>query len=309
VRSKHRLATIGDLTLDIVVRSPSAMAVGSDVAAQISFRTGGSAANTARSFARLGGAAVFIGAVGDDRLGGRLTASLRSDGIVVHAVRVRGSSPRLVVSIGPGGERSFLTDRGVANRLSARAIRDAWLSRADALHLPFYSLIDAPLSDASLSAASRVRDRGGVVSVDLASSAPLVAMGRRLVLGVLDRVAPDVLFANAAEVAAVFGSGPAADRRLLEASPLVVVKLGVDGCRVLSRDAVGGPIEVATRRLAATDTTGAGDAFDAGFLFTLIAGGYVLGRRASAALLRRAALAGHRSAARLLTSARPELVL
>ncbi|MEO6349761.1 MAG: PfkB family carbohydrate kinase, partial [Candidatus Limnocylindrales bacterium] len=121
------------------MRSETGMAVGTDVAARISFRAGGSAANTARSFARLDGSAVFVGTAGDDRLGARLTASLRSDGVEVHAVTLTGSSPRLLVTIDSTGERSFLTDRGVANRLTARAIRASWLARVDAVHVPVYS--------------------------------------------------------------------------------------------------------------------------------------------------------------------------
>ena len=67
------------------------------------------------------------------------------------------------------------------------------------------------------------------------------------------------------------------------------------------------PVEVATQPLTAADTTGAGDAFDAGFLvgwFGAIAAG-----RALPATLRQAAVAGHRAAARQLSSPRTELGL
>ena len=101
--------------------------------------------------------------------------------------------------------------------------------------------------------------------------------------------------------------------QLLEFAPVVVIKEGAAGCRVLWRgdnQAEVLEIDVATRSIAATDTTGAGDAFDAGFLHALVAGGYIGGRRATPRrCLRRSALAGHRSASRLLTSPRPELAL
>ena len=68
-------------------------------------------------------------------------------------------------------------------------------------------------------------------------------------------------------------------------------------------------IEIATKPIAAPDTTGAGDAFAAGFLYSLLSGGFVRSGSVDAALLRRAALSGHRSAARLLTSRRREIAL
>jgi sugar/nucleoside kinase (ribokinase family) len=89
-------------------------------------------------------------------------------------------------------------------------------------------------------------------------------------------------------------------------APIVVVKQGPGGCRVLWR---GGQSVIATRPLAAPDTTGAGDAFDAGFLFALISSGYRTGSDVSGAMLRRAALAGHRVAAQVLNRPRPELVI
>ena len=91
-----------------------------------------------------------------------------------------------------------------------------------------------------------------------------------------------------------------------------MIKEGAAGCRVLWRGDNQGEvleIDVATRSIAATDTTGAGDAFDAGFLHALVGGGYKSGGARTTALFRRSALAGHRSASRLLTSPRPELAL
>ena len=127
-------------------------------------------------------------------------------------------------------------------------------------------------SEAALSAGCGVHEAGGLVSVDLASRAPLIAAGADNGLRAVRAAAPDILFANADEVAALVGRRGA--RRLLEIAPIVVVKQGAAGCHVVWR-ATGGvatmgnvlEIAVATRPLAVTDTTGAGDAFDAGFLY------------------------------------------
>ena len=95
---------------------------------------------------------------------------------------------------------------------------------------------------------------------------------------------------------------------LLEFAASAVVKRGPKGATVLAR--VGDGVtrfEVATEHVAAADTTGAGDAFDAGFLvgwFAARAAGRVAAGGAPAA-----ALAGHRAAARQLSTPRAELPL
>jgi sugar/nucleoside kinase (ribokinase family) len=307
---RPRLVTIGDLTLDIVVRPEAAAEAGTDVPASIRFRAGGSAANTARAFAALGGRATFIGAVGDDRLAQPLAAALRADGVSVRLVRTHGRTARLVVSLAHDGERSFLTDRGVADSLGRRSINAAWLARADALHLPAYSLLTAPLADAALDAARRVRAHAGgaLVSVDLASRRPLLARGPAAARATIAAVGADVLFANRDEALALVGRpGLSA---LLDLAPIAVVKAGAAGCAVLWTGAAQEvlQIDIATRQVATADTTGAGDAFDAGFLFSLISTGRALGelRRLD---LRHAAYDGHKSAAAFIRGRRPELAL
>lgn len=299
--------------MDIVVGAQSAAVAGTDVPGTIRFRAGGSAANTARSFAALGGDASFIGAVGNDELGGRLIAALRAYGVTVHAVRVRGPSARLVALLSADGERSFITDRGVADALPGAAVKDSWISRIDALHVPAYSLIGGSLANASLDAIRKARDRGALISVDLASARPLLSRGRREAADLIRSAAPDILFGNAAETAALVGPGAAgkAVGKLLDFAPVAIVKEGAGGCRVLWVDERSGDVlesVVATKPISAADTTGAGDAFDAGFLHSLIASGYRPGAERDATVLRRAALAGHRAAARVLTAPRKELL-
>jgi sugar/nucleoside kinase (ribokinase family) len=306
---KLRLTCIGDLMLDVVVRAAADVETGTDTPGSVRFRLGGSAGNTCRIFAGLGGRADLVCAAGDDGLGKRLIAAHRAAGVKVHAVPTPGLTPRLLALVAPGGERTFVTERGVADSVTRAAIKPAWLARSDALHVPAYSLLAQPLAGASLRAIEMARAAGALVSVDLASRAPLVTAGADIVLETLRRASPDILFANLDEVRAVAGRGGAS--RLLTCAGLVVVKLGASGCHLVwhnaSRDSVV-QIEVATKPIRATDTTGAGDAFAAGFLYSLLVSDY--DRAApSAALLRRAALAAHRSAARLIASPRPEIAL
>jgi sugar/nucleoside kinase (ribokinase family) len=304
------LATVGDLLLDIVVASHERLERGTDVAGIVQFRQGGSAANVARAFSRLGGRATFIGCVGADVWGRRLTSSLRVDGVRVHTVTKAGPTGRLVAVVEHGGERSFITERAAADALTARDLRPGWLRGVGALHLPGYSIFNQPLGGAAAYAAELVHGRGGLLSVDLASRGPLLAAGRRSTWSRIAALAPHVILANSAEAAAL--AGRAGALRLLELAPVVVVKEGSEGCRILWREEGSDRTAqqvVATTPIAATDTTGAGDAFAAGFLKVLLASGGAAASPWGAAALRRAALAGHAAAAQLLRSPRVELVI
>jgi sugar/nucleoside kinase (ribokinase family) len=302
-----RVIVLGDLALDVVVAPVQPIEPGTDVPGRVSLRQGGSAANTARWFARLGARATLIAAVGRDALGRSLVQAMRSDGLTVRATRVAGRrTGRIGVVIGTRGERSFVADRGAADLLRPGDLRPGWFRRVELLHLPAYSLIGEPLSSASRRAIELTRDQIGLVSLDLASIGPLLASGRRAALALIHSVLPDILLATATEARATLGS----DRleALLDLAPIVAIKRGSQGATLLAgRPGSALRFEVATRQLAVTDTTGAGDAFDAGFLVSWLASRQ--NARSVAASLRRAAVAGHRAAARELVAPKVELNL
>ncbi len=236
---------------------------------------------------------------------GRSSPSLKGDGVTVRAARVTGArTGRIGVLLAPDGERSFVADRGAADQLRAGDLRPAWFAKAEAFHLPAYSLL-GPLAETGRRAIELARSGGALVSVDLASLGPLLDPGIREARALIGEARPDVLFATAAEADAFVGRDPTA---LLRYAPTAVVKRGGKGATVMALE--GEDVlrfEVATAHLSVRDTTGAGDAFDAGFLVAWVSA-RAEGRRPPAAL-QRAALAGHRAAARQLTAPRPELSL
>jgi sugar/nucleoside kinase (ribokinase family) len=307
--------------VDIVTAPGERPETGTDTPGTILFRAGGSASNTARAVVALGGQSALIAAVGGDRWGTRLASAVRGAGVTARIVPKPGTTARIVVLLSPGGERTFITQRGAADLLAPGDLRPAWFSSAAALHLPAYSLFAEPLASAGLRAVELARAVGAIVSVDLASRRPLLAHGRRPTWRRIDAVGPDVLFATGAEARALAGTGD--ETTLLQLAPVVVVKEGAGGARVLARaaanaEAADGPplrLTVATQPLHAADTTGAGDAFDAGFLLALLGslrdepGLLAAGASGQGAALRRAAVAGHAAAARLLKAPRPELPL
>jgi sugar/nucleoside kinase (ribokinase family) len=302
------VVVLGDLVVDVVIAPDRDLERGTDVTGRVMLRQGGSAASTARWLGRLGARASLVCAIGRDPAGRALVGALASDHVQVHAVRVAGArTGRIGVLVEPGGgQRSFVTERGAALRLRPEDVRPAWIEGADALHLPAYSLLDQPLGDAGLAAVRLAHAAGVLVSVDLSSSGPLLARGRQGALSLILGAAPDLLFATRDETRALVGGKH--EERLLDLAPIAVVKRGQKGATVFARDGHAMlRFEVATTPVKAADTTGAGDAFNAGFL----AGWLEARRRGSplAAALQRGAVLGNRTALRHLSTPPVELVL
>lgn len=302
-----RVLVLGDLMLDVVLASSRPVESGTDVPGRVEIRQGGSAANTARWLARLGARVQLVCAVGRDGAGRSLVNQLERDGVTVRATRVAGArTGRIGVLVSPGGERSFVADRRAADRLTPDDLKPEWFERVALVHLPAYSLLGEPLGRAGARSLELGRTNGALTSIDLASIGPLLAGGRRAARDLIAAARPDVLFATEPEAEALLGRY-AADG-LLEYARIAVIKRGNRGARVVAREpGVEEPLrfDVATPSVAVADTTGAGDAFDAGFITGWL-GARTAGRPEPEAL-HRATLAGHRAAARHLTGPRVEL--
>jgi len=302
---RPHVVVFGDLLLDVVVAPERAVARGTDVPGHVLFRQGGSAATTARWVARLGGRVTLVCAVGRDAVGRALIEAIAAEGARVRAARVSGArTGRIGVVLAPDGERSFVADRGAADQLAADDLEPAWFSAVALLHLPAYSLLGQPLGAAGQRAIELARSGGALVSLDLASSRPLLAGGRRRAANVIRRIEADVLFASGQEADALLGGGR--PEGLIELAPIVVVKRGAQGASILAQDGSETlRFEVATHAIQATDSTGAGDAFDAGFIVSWLDS--LAAGRPAVSSLQRATLAGHRAAARHLAAPAAEI--
>jgi sugar/nucleoside kinase (ribokinase family) len=297
---------LGDLVLDVVLTPARPIEIGTDVPGSVGIRQGGSAANTARWLARLGVETQLVCAVGRDGAGRSLVEQVGRDGVRVRPARIAGQrTGRIGVLVAPTGERSFVADRRAALHLTPDHLRAEWFAGLNLIHVPAYSLMGEPIATAARAAVGLARAAGAQVSSDLSSIEPLLAEGRRAARDLVASVAPDILFATEAEARAFLGRD-AADG-MVEHASIAVIKRGSRGARVLARVANGNILrfDVATSQVAAADTTGAGDAFSAGFI-----AGWLTARAAGRQVpeaLHRATLSGHRVAARQLTLAKQEL--
>jgi sugar/nucleoside kinase (ribokinase family) len=256
----HLLVAVGDLIEDVRVRPVGPIRVATDTPSHIERRLGGSAAQVALAAAHDGTPSAFIGNVGADAAGDRLLADLVEAGVTTHVTR-SGRTGTVVALLAADGERTMLTDRGSAGALGG--IEAAWLRGASVLHVPAYSLLDEPLAGATQEAVRAVRDHDALISVDASSVGAINDYGPARFVKLIGALAPDVVFANFAEAGVL-----AAHTAIGDLGTIVVVKQGPDPAMVHH---AAGPTEVPVpESLTLADSTGAGDAFAAGFLGGLL---------------------------------------
>jgi ribokinase len=248
-----RIATLGDVLLDVVVLLAEPLGPGGDVRASNRAGTGGQAANVAAWAAELGAEARCIAKRGDDPAGEFVARELAAHGVELVGPVASGETG-VVVSIVHEGDRSLASDRGVAPLLEPEEIEAAWVA-CDVLHLSGYALLREPIAAAALLAARLAREQGARVSVDVAAWTEIRSYGPVRFRELLDELAPDVLFATEAEWELLGGAYLTA--------PLGVLKRGARGCTVFSEDA---KLDFAAVEAEVVDPTGAGDALAAGFL-------------------------------------------
>jgi sugar/nucleoside kinase (ribokinase family) len=238
----------------VIVRLEQPLARGDDAVATTRAGAGGQAANVAAWAAALGAEARWIGKRASDAAGALATAELSGRGVELLGPEVDGRTGVVVSLVAADGDRTMASDRGVSPELRPEELDAAWLEGCDVLHVSGYALVGSPIADAALSAAESARAAGARVSVDLASWSAIRDFGPDRFLTSLDQIRPDVVFANEQERQIVDDELPA---------ETWVLKRGADGC-LIGR----GRERVSLAALPGTvvDSTGAGDAFAAGFL-------------------------------------------
>ena len=259
------VVVVGDVMVDVLASMSGPLAHGSDTPSRVTTAGGGSAANVACWLARLGVPTSFVGKVGDDPLGRESVASLHGCGVTTYVShdheRTTGTC---VVLVEPGGERSMLPDSGANTTLTPADLPQETFRPGAHLHLSGYTLLNEGCREAALAAISMANAAGMTISVDPSSAAPLRSVGAARFLAWTRGV--DLLLANRDEAAVLAGTADPhqAAQQLGDDYREVVVKLGADGA-LWHRGFISASAP-AERGVEVVDTTGAGDAFAAGFL-------------------------------------------
>jgi sugar/nucleoside kinase (ribokinase family) len=227
--------------------------------------TGGSAANTIRSLAGLGGNCGYLGKVGDDQLGRIFKQEFEKQGIKTHLALSEKETGRVMALVSNDSERTMATYLGAAADLTPDDFSKPLFSGYHYLYMEGYLVQNHELIKTGFELA---KSAGLKTAIDLASFNVVeanLAFLKELVYNTVD-----IVFANEEESHAFTGKSP--EKALNEIAgmcELAIVKLGRDGS-VIKRG--NEKVKTGVFKANAIDTTGAGDSYAAGFLYGLTSG-------------------------------------
>jgi ribokinase len=225
---------------------------------------GGSAANAIFGLSRLGVKTGLIGAVGDDEDGKAILDDLKQVGVDISNVRIVDDAPTgsAMGFVDEEGRRALYVSPGANSHIEKEDIESAYVAQARILH--FTSFVD----EKQLAVQEwLVEEMSPQVQVSFAPGSLYAKRGADALSTILRRTA--FLFVNEDEAKGLGGVCGLFDR----GCQVVVITLGEKGCRVVTATASVYPEEdhlIEAVASLAVDTTGAGDAFAAGFLYGVL---------------------------------------
>lgn len=228
---------------------------------------GGSACNTMIGIGKLGGAARFVGKLGQDDFGMLFRSGLENNNVEPALFHSTSPTGRVLSIITPDAQRSMLTYLGAASETVPEEITDTCFTNAAIVHVEGYLIYN---KDVILTALKKAKTAGAKVSLDL-SSFNVVEQSKAFIESIVKEYV-DILIANEDEARVFTGHTDElnAIRSLSEKAEIAVLKIGKRGSYISHHKEIIHIKPVGDG--SAIDTTGAGDLWASGFLYGLVNG-------------------------------------
>ena len=227
--------------------------------------SGGSGANTCAVAAGLGARVAYLGTVADDTLGEAFRADIVASGVHFPSAPLRNgaSTARCLIAVTADGQRTMNTYLGACVAFGVDDLDEALIADSAVTYLEGY-LFDPPEAQAAFRRAVEVAHAAGR-KVALTLSDPFCVNRHRTAFRALVRDGIDILFANEVEACALYEVDNFADAARLagQDAPLVALTRSAEGSVIMG---AGQPLVIDAAPVQVVDTTGAGDAYAAGFL-------------------------------------------
>ena len=233
--------------------------------------SGGSGANTAHGISSFGAKAAFIGKVANDQFGQVFRHDMRASGVQFDTADATGgnATARSFILVTPDGERTMNTVLGACLELTPADIPAPLIEGAKIVYLEGY-LFDPPEAKLAFHKAAEIARKSGAKVALTLSDGFCVDRYRAEFLDLI-RTRVDILFANVAEISALYQTSfEAACDAVRNDVPLAAVTRSAKGSLALTKNQV---VEIPAAHVEKiVDTTGAGDLYAAGFLTGLARG-------------------------------------
>ena len=227
--------------------------------------SGGSGANTCAVAAGLGARVAYLGTVADDALGEAFRSDIVASGVHFPSSPLRGGAPtaRCLIAVTPDGQRTMNTYLGACVAFGVDDLDEDLIADSAVTYLEGY-LFDPPAAQAAFHRAVEVAHAAGR-KVALTLSDPFCVNRHRAAFRALVRDGVDILFANEVEACALYEVDNFTDAARLagQDAPMVALTRSAEGSVILG---AGQPLVIDAAPVQVVDTTGAGDAYAAGFL-------------------------------------------
>ena len=229
--------------------------------------SGGSVDNTVAGFANLGGSAAYIGKVKDDQLGDIFEHDMRSLGIDIRLQAATSGSPtaRCHVLINADGQRTMQTYLGACTELGLADVNESTIGSPRAILLEGY-LWDIPEGPDLCQKATRIAHKKGAAVALSLSDSYCVDRHRPTFIDAVNK-GVDIVFADEDEMTSLFEVSTFDDvlEKIVDLDVLFVMTRSEQGSVIVKGDEK--IVQAATAVEKVLDSTGAGDAYTAGFLY------------------------------------------